>query len=79
LHGALQLAPAVLETSVEAGVLDRDAGPLRQNDAQLLVLLGEGLTAGLLGEVEVSPGLTADQHGHADEGRHRRVGSRKPV
>ena len=55
-----------------AGVLDRDAGPCREEDRRLLVRLRERAVV-LLGEVQVPPGLAANQDRHTEERRHRRM------
>ena len=69
----------VSEALVEPRVLDRDPRPLGEDHDRLLVGGGELLAARLLGQVEVAPGLAADQHRHAEEGRHRRVAGREAV
>ena len=62
---------------VEPGVLDRDGRLTGQQRHELLVLFGEGLAAGLLGQVEVAVGHAAEQDRHAEERAHRRVTGRE--
>ncbi len=78
-HGRLELVPAALGGLVEAGVLDRDPGPLGEDHDRVLVGRRERGAALLLGQVEVAPGLAADQHRRAEERRHRRVAGREAV
>ena len=64
---------------VQARVVDRDCRPLgRARPASCSSLLGELLSAGLVGQVEVAVGLPANGDRHAEEGRHRRVAGGKP-
>ena len=77
-HRALELVPAFAHRAVEASVGDRDRGPVGENDRSLLVVLGENAVV-LLGQVQVSPGLTVDHDRHAQERRHRRMGEREAV
>ncbi len=62
---------------VEPGVLDRDSRLTGQQRHELLVLFGEGLAAGLLGQVEIAVGHAAEQDRHAEERAHRRVTGRE--
>jgi hypothetical protein len=78
-HGALELGATLLGALVEARVVDRDGGPLRQHHEQPLVAFGEVLTAALVGQVEVAVGLFADDDRRSQEGRHRRVARREAV
>ena len=69
----LELARPAGRRLVEARVLDRDRRLAREQLDELLVLLGEVLAAGLLGQVEVAVGDAAQMDRHAEEGAHRRV------
>ncbi len=55
---------------VEAGILDRDTGRCGKCLYDDLVVVGEFLTAGLLGEVEVAEDLVADLDRDAEECVH---------
>ena len=77
-HGLLELLGPLSLAVVEPGVLDRDAGPCREEDRRLLVRLRERAVV-LLGEVQVPPGLASNQDRHAEERRHRRMPWREPV
>ncbi len=64
---------------VQAGVLDRRRRLRREQQGELLVVVGELLRAELLGEVEVAEHpLPADDR-HAEEGLHRRMVGWKTV
>ena len=68
-----------LDLLVEVGVVDRDAGAQGEHlDEQLVDVAELGRTL-LVGQVQVADGSPVDRHGHAEEGRHRRVIRREPV
>ena len=77
--GALELLAAGGHVAVQASVVDRDRRPVGQDDHRLLVLGRERLAAGLLGQVQVAPGLPADEDRDAEERSHRRMTRREPV
>ena len=86
LHGRVERVDGPLELgvlSVQAGVaprvVDRHARELGQQHDRLLVLLGELLAAGLLGQVQVPERDAADQHRDPQERLHRRMTGRKAV
>ena len=70
--------PARAGLLVQAGVLDRQAGGGGQPDGELLVDVGEHLTVGLVGQVQVAVDDAAQPDRHAEERRHRRVSRREP-
>jgi hypothetical protein len=72
-HGTLERGPALLGALVEPRVLDRDARPVGEDHDRLLVGAREVPAAGLLGQVQVAPGLAADHHRDAEERVHRRM------
>ena len=74
----LELVAALAHVAVEPGVVDRDAGPLGQDDERLLVGLVER-AALLLGQVEVAVGLPADEDGHPQEAVHLGMPEREAV
>jgi hypothetical protein len=78
-HRPLQLTAAVLDVLIEARVVDRYRGPVREHDHELLVRCRELLAAGLVGEIQVPERLAADRDRHAEEARHRRMPGREPV
>ena len=63
---------------VQSGVLDRQAGGGGQADRELLVDVGEHLTVGLVGQVQVAVHDAAQPDRHPEERRHRRVPRREP-
>ena len=76
--GALELVAALTDGPIQAGVADRDRGPVGEHHGGLLVVVGE-LAAVLLRQVEVSPRLSLDDDRHAEEGGHRGMGERESV
>ena len=76
--GALELVAALTDGPIQAGVGDRDRGPVGEHHGGLFVVVGE-LAAVLLGQVEVPPRLALDDDRYAEEGGHRGMGERKPV
>ncbi len=63
---------------MEAGVLDRDAGGLRERPDQCLVVEGELGPPHLLGQIEVPVHLVAQFDRRTEEGGHGRVVGREP-
>ncbi len=74
----LELGQPAGRRFVQPGVLDGDGGLGREHLRQLLVLLGERPSTGLLRQVEVPVGDAAEENGHSEEGLHRRVIGREP-
>ena len=70
---------AALGGPEQPGVVDRDRRPLGEHDDRLDVVVVEVLGALLLGEVEVAPGLAANDDRRAEEAAHRRVPGREAV
>jgi hypothetical protein len=77
-HAPLELPPPPLLRAERPRVADGHRRPVGEHPHRLLVLIVEA-PAGLLGEVEVPPRLTAHQDRHAQERAHRRVTDGKPV
>ena len=75
---AFELVAAGGDAAVQPRVLDRDRGPVGEDDERLLVGLVE-LAVGLLGQVEVAVGLAADEDRHAQEAVHRRMAEGEAV
>ena len=75
---ALELVAPGGDTAVQPRVVDRDRGPVRQDDERLLVGLVEPALV-LLGQVQVAVGLAADEDRHAEERPHGRMTERKAV
>ena len=75
---ALGFGTAQLAGLIEAGVDDRHCRPVGEDHGGFLVLLGE-LSTLLLGEVQVSPRLTADPDRHAEEAAHHGMPGGEPV
>ena len=76
---ALELVAAALDGRVEPRVVDRDRGPVGEDDDRLLVGVGERDPALLLRQVEVAPDLLADHHRDAEERVHLRVRGGEPA
>ena len=74
----LELGQPASRRFVQAGVLDGDGGLGRQHLRELLVLLGERPSAGLLRQVEVPVRHAAEEDWHSEEGLHRRMIGREP-
>ena len=74
----LGLLAAALAGLIQAGVVDRDRGPVGEDHRGLLVALRE-LADVLLGEIEIAPGLSADADRHAQEAAHHRMPRREPI
>ena len=70
---ALVEQPGGASHLVEAGVLDGQPGGRGQADRELLVDIGEHLTVGLVGQVQVAEDDAAQADRHAEERRHRRM------
>ena len=64
---------------VQAGVVDRDRRPFREDQRRLLVALVELGSAGLVRQVEVAERLAADADRHSQERLHRRMPRREAV
>ena len=79
VDGPLELGVLSVQTGVAACVVDRHTGELRQQHDRLLVLFGELLAAGLLGQVQIPERDPADQHRDPQEGLHRRMAVRKSI
>ena len=69
----LELREPARRRLVQAGVLDRDGGLRGEQRHDLLVLGGEVVAVGLLGQVEVPVGDAAEQDRDPEEGPHQRV------
>jgi len=67
------------QASMEAGILDGDAGGTSQSHHKLLVNVAEDLGGRLIGQVEVAEDLVADPDRDSEERVHRRVVRREPV
>ena len=76
--GALELVAALTDGPIQAGVADRDRGPVGEHHGGLFVVVGE-LAAVLLGQVEVPPRLALDDDRYAEEGGHRGMCEREPI
>jgi hypothetical protein len=68
--GAAELLAPGLRSREAARVVDGDAGEVGQEGERPLVLLGELLAAGLVGEVEVAVRLVPGEQGNAEERVH---------
>ena len=76
--GALEVVALSLDVFVETSVVDRDRGPLGEDQRRLLVDVVE-VAGGLLGQVEIAPSAATDHDRHPEEVGHRRVSGRKSV
>ena len=79
LDRALELHPLRFRIRVPARMIDRDPGELRHQHHGAFVHLGERAAALLVGQVEIPERLAGNEHGHAEERRHRRMPGREAV
>jgi hypothetical protein len=79
IHRAPQIGVTRLQTRIAPGVVNRHARELRQHLNRLLIVLGELLAAGLLGQVQIPERPPIHDHRNPQKRLHRRMLRRKTI